>query len=408
MENSKSYSSPKLVKEIQNGFVVRPEVANEVLTTSVHISAAEAKIARSKERCLYNVTYAEPGMDAKQNLTRLIQDGYNPSRKNLYIVGQIMDNKEAQYGIQCLTFVGDENKVRDHESTLDDKILQKYKTLSEIHACIEPVFLFFESKAATQELETLITKTVKEREPFITVSRPAEKVTHSFWEFTEAETEKALEILNKNVEVFVIADGHHRMSAARKYYKNHKQPNCESEPDFAYMMSIIYPSCFLKLQQFDRHIRKSEYLFDKEKFLTQLSKTCDITRVDSQEKAKPEFSNNFGLIFKDEFYQVKFKTSLSRTESGVSSLDVSRISQILEETLGIKDSKSDHYLDFIPGGEDMVVTDSDIMGILTYPCTLEDVIHVARKKIAQKPMPPHSTLFLPKPLSGLLIELWKE
>ena len=107
-----------------------------------------------------------------------------------------------------------------------------------------------------------------------------------------------------------------------------------------------------------------------------------------------------------EWYSLRAKPRILNENDPVARLDVSVLQDyLLEPVLGIQDPKKDDRIDFIGGIrgltelERRAKTDMKI-AFSMFPTTVEDLMAIAD---AGKIMPPKSTWFEPKLLSGLFI-----
>ena len=114
---------------------------------------------------------------------------------------------------------------------------------------------------------------------------------------------------------------------------------------------------------------------------------------------------DFGMYLDGRWYGLKAKPSIIK-EDPVARLDVSILQEnLLTPILGILDPKNDDRIDFIGGIRGMAELEkranSDMcLAFAMFPTTVDDLISIAD---ADEIMPPKSTWFEPKLLSGLFI-----
>ena len=141
----------------------------------------------------------------------------------------------------------------------------------------------------------------------------------------------------------------------------------------------------------------------KEAFLDKLEDKFDIER--SNEAVKPSCKGEFGLYLEDEWYILVAKEHIRKSDA-VEGLDVSVLqNEVLSPILGIGDPRTDKRIDFVGGIrglkelEDRCHKDMKL-AFSMYPTSISELFDVAD---AERLMPPKSTWFEPKLLSGLFI-----
>ena len=120
---------------------------------------------------------------------------------------------------------------------------------------------------------------------------------------------------------------------------------------------------------------------------------------------KPSEPHTFGWVAGGEWYKLSAKEGTFPTDP-VSSLDVSIIhNNLIAPILGITDPRTDERIDFVGGIRGLreleMRTKTDMnMAFAMYPTTLDELMNIAD---AGEIMPPKSTWFEPKLLSGIFI-----
>ena len=143
-----------------------------------------------------------------------------------------------------------------------------------------------------------------------------------------------------------------------------------------------------------------------EDFLNKIGEKFDIEKQSGTESFKPAEKHTFGLFMEDNWYKLTAKSGIFDENDPVDRLDVSILqNNLISPILGITDPRTDKRIDFVGGirglkelerrvSEDMKIAFS------MFPTTLDDLMSIAD---AGKVMPPKSTWFEPKLLSGLFI-----
>ena len=139
-------------------------------------------------------------------------------------------------------------------------------------------------------------------------------------------------------------------------------------------------------------------------FLAELSEKFDITPLPGRQS--PAKKHSFSLLLGRAWYSLAAKEGTFDENDPVGQLDVSVLqNNVLSPILGIDNPKTDERIDFIGGIrgleelERRVNTDM-ALAFAMYPTTVEDLMAIAD---AGAIMPPKSTWFEPKPLSGIFI-----
>ena len=120
----------------------------------------------------------------------------------------------------------------------------------------------------------------------------------------------------------------------------------------------------------------------------------------------PEKKHSFSMFYSGKWYLLTAKKGIFNENNPVEQLDVSILqNNVLKPLLGIDNPKTSDRIDFIGGirglkelerraNEDMT------LAFAMYPTTIDDLMSIAD---AGEIMPPKSTWFEPKPLSGIFI-----
>ena len=147
----------------------------------------------------------------------------------------------------------------------------------------------------------------------------------------------------------------------------------------------------------------------KEEFLTAMSEKFIIEEIGT-EAYKPVARHTFGMYLDKMWYKLTAKEGTYPESDPVGSLDVSILqNNCITPVFGIEDPRTDKRIDFIGGirglgelekrcREDMVIAFS------MFPTSLDELMAIAD---AGEVMPPKSTWFEPKLLSGLFIHKLK-
>ena len=141
----------------------------------------------------------------------------------------------------------------------------------------------------------------------------------------------------------------------------------------------------------------------KDEFIEKMSDKFEVQEADSQ--VKPSKKGEFGMFLDKKWYVLEAKEKIKSADP-VEGLDVSVLQKyLLSPILGIGDPRTDKRIDFVGGirGLDELErrcnTDMELAFSL-YPTSISELFDVADAKML---MPPKSTWFEPKLLSGLFV-----
>ena len=138
-------------------------------------------------------------------------------------------------------------------------------------------------------------------------------------------------------------------------------------------------------------------------FLRKVSEKFDVKKED--DAVKPSCKGEFGMYLSESWYRLNAKESI-KSDDAVKGLDVSILQEhVLSPVLGIGDPKTDKRIDFIGGIRGLSEIEKRCggdckVGFSMYPTSISELFSVADEGLL---MPPKSTWFEPKLLSGLFI-----
>lgn len=340
---------------------------------------------------------------AKENLLALENTGALIQDKTpcLYIYRQVM-NGRSQVGIVGCASIDDyvNNVIKKHEKTLAKKEQDRIRHVSTTNANTGPIFLTYRKKSS---INMIISLWMNENEPVYNFV--ADDVKQTVWVIDDAEVINKLSSLFENVSSLYIADGHHRCASAVKVGQMYREqnPNYTGNEEFNYFLAVAFPDEELEIMDYNRVVKDLNGMSSDE-FLSRVFEKFEIKK--EEEQFRPSEKHTFGMYLDKEWYSLKAKKSIINENDPVARLDVSILQEnLLDPILGIKDPKNDDRIDFIGGIrglkelEKRAKTDMKL-AFSMYPTTIDDLIAIAD---AGEIMPPKSTWFEPKLLSGLFI-----
>lgn len=338
---------------------------------------------------------------AKNNLQAFLEKGWLLKEdKPLLYLYELTMNSRSQTGIVACTSIDDyiDNKIKKHEFTRPEKELDRIKHIEACDANTSPIFLTYRNHDQIKK----ITKDWQDTHTSVYDFVGFHNVHHRVWIVDDLKTIQQLVILFDNdVSSLYIADGHHRTESAVKVGNKKQQTaiNKTGEEEFNYFLSVIFPKEELEILDYNRVLS----IPIPDNFLTILSKNFNIILA---KNGKPNRPTSFGMYLKNTWYQLTAKDHILSSDP-VEGLDVSLLQNyVFDEIFGITDVRTDKRIDFVGGirglGELERLVDSKnaTVAFSIYPTTMDQLLQVAD---ANKTMPPKSTWFEPKLLSGLFI-----
>ena len=365
----------------------------------LHVDKAEIDLDKSVD--LYD---KKVYLKARENLDKLVTDGIckQDAAPCIYIYRQIM-NGRSQTGLVGCTAIDDyiNNVIKKHELTRADKEADRINHVDYCDANTGPIFLTYRED---DFINTTVEKWKAEHEPVYDFV--SEGVGNTVWVIDCPETIRAIAEKFAAIDYLYIADGHHRAASAVRVGKMRREQNpaYTGEEEFNFFLAVLFPSDELEIMDYNR-VMKDLNGYTSEEFIEKIKEVCDVEAVGT-DAYKPETKHTFGMLLDDVWYKLTAKDGTFDPNDPVDRLDVSILQKnVIAPIFGIEDPRTDKRIDFIGGIrglgelERRVNTDMKI-AFSMYPTTLDDLMDIAD---AGEIMPPKSTWFEPKLMSGLFI-----
>lgn len=388
---------PALPYDVMSSDEAREMVKGNPLSF-LHIDKAEIDLPLGTD------LYSQQVYDkARDNLLALEQNGdlIQDQEPCLYIYRQIM-NGRVQTGIVGCASVDDykNNIIKKHEHTLAKKEQDRINHVNTCDANTGPIFLTYRKN---NDISFVVNRWISEHTPVYDFEM--DDVRQTVWVIDDAYVTSKLEKLFGGVDAMYIADGHHRCASAVRVgeMRRAENPDYTGNEEFNFFLAVAFADSDLEIMDYNRVVRDlNGYSFDE--FVAEISKSFDVKRVECQQH--PIEKHTFTMFYSGEWYMLKAKTGTFDENDPVAQLDVSILqNNLLDPVLNIKNPKNDDRIDFIGGIrgldelEKRASTDMQI-AFAMFPTTVDDLMSIAD---ADKIMPPKSTWFEPKLLSGLFI-----
>ncbi len=388
---------PALPYDVMSSEEARRAVKGNSLSF-LHVDKAEIDLPHDVDLYADEVyEKAKENLDALENTGALIQD----KTPCFYIYRQIM-NGRAQTGLVGCASIDDytNNVIKKHEKTLAKKEKDRIRHVSITNANTGPIFLTYRKNASVNMTVSLW---MNENDPVYNFE--TDGVLQTVWVVDDPETINRLSSLFKNIQSLYIADGHHRCASAVRVgqMKREENPDYTGDEEFNYFLAVAFPDEELEIMDYNRVVKDLNGMTADE-FLSRLFERFEITKEDAP--YHPIEKHTFGMYLEKEWYSLRAKKAIIDESDPVARLDVSVLqNNLLDPILGIKDPKNDDRIDFIGGIRGLTELEkrakTDMcLAFSMYPTTVEDLMAIAD---AGQIMPPKSTWFEPKLLSGLFI-----
>lgn len=364
----------------------------------LHVDKAEIDLPLGTD--LYDDAVYEK---AKENLLNLEKSGALVQDREpcFYIYKQVM-NGRSQIGLAGCASIDDYNNnvIKKHEHTLAKKEVDRIRHVEACNANTGPVFLTYRNR---DDINSVVNSWIKSRSPVYDFV--SDGVKQTVWAVDDGETVKTLSKLFEKVPSMYIADGHHRCASAVKvgeYYRE-KYPNYSGEEEFNFFLAVAFPDNQLEIMDYNRVVRDLNGMtFDE--FISKVEKNFIVTKKDG--RFKPEKRHTFGMYVDSAWYELRAKPEIVDENDCVKCLDVSILqNNLLTPVLNITNPKNDDRIDFVGGIRGLKELEkraqSDMkLAFVMYPTTVKELMRIADAGLI---MPPKSTWFEPKLLSGLFI-----
>lgn len=337
---------------------------------------------------------------ARRALDRLVADGalQRDRRAALYLYREVMAGR-AQTGVVGGVHVDDYEAgvIRKHETTRPDKEDDRTRHLLALEAHAEPVLLLYRGRPEIDRLVAAATAAA----PLYDFAT-ADGVAHTLWRVDDpAPYERAF----AGVARAYVADGHHRSAsawrAARELRARH--PGHSGAEEYDWFPAVLVPADQLRILAYNRVVLDLAGRAPAE-VLAELGRVGRLAVTDDPVPPRPA---TFCVYLGGRWHRLELaEDSIDRSDP-IRALDVSLLQErVLGPVLGIADQRTDKRIDFVGGirGPRALAARVDsgeaALAISLHPTTVEQLMAVAD---AGHVMPPKSTWFEPKLLSGLFV-----
>ena len=347
---------------------------------------------------------------AAANLHQMKKDGillkeYKPC---FYVWRQIM-NGRAQTGIVACASIDDymNNVIKKHELTRAEKEEDRCNHVDFCNANTGVVFLAYRARKGINDIVAEAMKSA----PLYDFK--FEDVQQTVWVISNPDTIAQLEKEFGDTESLYIADGHHRSASAVRIGRKRRaqNPDYTGDEEFNYFLCVLFPDEQLYCMDYNRVVADLNGL-SKDEFLAKVSEKFDVQKLDKplgndeQGKTDVQQKHTFGMYLEGQWYLLTAKPGTFDANDVVEQLDVAILQKnLLSPVLGIGDPRVDKRIDFVGGIRGLKELEKRVdsgaaVAFAMCPTSMNDLFAIAD---AGKIMPPKSTWFEPKLLSGIFV-----
>jgi uncharacterized protein (DUF1015 family) len=294
-------------------------------------------------------------------------------------------------------------RIRKHELTRPDKERERTYNIDTVGAQTGPVFLTYRGREAIDRLVARVAARPPEYD-----FTAGDGVAHTVWVIKEpAEIREVTEGFAP-VDALYIADGHHRAAAAARvaHLRQSRNPGANEDGAHHLLMAVLFPHDQLRIMDYNRAVRDLNGLAP-EAFLKRVGDRFLVSKGFAGKS--PVREHEFGMYLGGVWYRLAARAEILQIDDPIGRLDISLLQEhLLAPILGIGDPRTDARIEFVGGRRGMAELEKLVDGggfavaFSLYPPTVEQMMAVAD---AGRVMPPKSTWFEPKLLSGLFVHL---
>jgi uncharacterized protein (DUF1015 family) len=331
----------------------------------------------------------------------------------LYRVSQ---EGEIFLGLCCCLDVDDyrKNYIRRHEQTRYDKEEDRTRHIEAVKAHNGPVVLLYRNNDGFFSFIESLVPLSQEPDAEVTLDTG---ITHQIFRITEKKDLARLETHFSSVAALYIADGHHRAKAALNVVDRRIAAGKPATGEVTRFMGVMFAHDRVKIHGYSRLLTDLG-TFTPESFMKRLRDRFDVKLygpVNGSEYnitpgiINPEKFHVFHLYLSGRWYECTRPVDVNA--SPLDTLDVAILQKVVFETMfGITDPRGDARLQYLGGArpvsdlENLVDCGKYRIAFAMQPVRVDTVLSIAD---ANGVMPPKSTWFEPKLLSGLIVHTFE-
>jgi uncharacterized protein (DUF1015 family) len=332
----------------------------------------------------------------------------------------IRGEKKTRLGFIALMHLGEKEKgAFTHENTRLAPKEDRFKLMKQVKANLSPIFIVFADHKRI--IQRTYEKYIKDREPFAVVT-DNEKTLHCLWKIDDPEVINNFQVSLAKEDLF-IADGHHRYEVASNYrdLMKEKASSYTGEESYNYILTYFTNTDPHGLSILPIHrLLKFKITTNQDELLVKLKEYFEVEPVKDRDRflfllEKGGRSEHlFGMYLNRKYWLLRLKNVkildgyIKDKPKEYRTLDVAILNQLVFKNIL---DLSIAELDDITYGHNAidVMTEADkssgSLAFIMNPVRVDAIIALALKG---EKMPPKSTFFYPKVLSGLVIHKHEE
>jgi len=320
---------------------------------------------------------------------------------------KIMGQKHSRMGFISLLELqnDDESAVFPHENTHAQAIDDRLKLCENLKSNLSSIFVCYSDRHRT--VEKIFNKHVIATEPIVDVVDDV-SVHHTLWRLDNLSLMNEISASLSNQQLF-IADGHHRYKVAKEYCRKRllRITNSDGQEPFNFVMTYFTNMDSKGLQIFPMH-RIVKHLPKRLDFLEKFFRIDKIKRKEELPILLARAGRNehaFGLYTSEGIKLLRLKSKqlidqyVKEGSREFKSLDAAILKSIVFDRVGLK-SDDIIYTKDIGHVIQMVDEGHADAGFVMNPVKIADLRAIA---LNGERMPPKTTYFYPKVLSGLTV-----
>ena len=329
---------------------------------------------------------------------------------------RVKQDGDTFLGLCCCLDVDDyrQNHIRRHEQTRYDKEEDRTRHIEAVKAHNGPVVLLFRNNG---DIYSLINAQVSGGAVPDAEVRTDDGGIHQIFRITDPTILARFEQHFTSLPSLYIADGHHRAKAAVNVADRRIAANVACDAETFRFMGVMFAHDKVKIHGYSRLLTDIG-TFTQDSFLDALKKYFDVEpygRIDGRgfnikpKCKKPERYHIVHMYLGGQWYECT--RLLEKNAAPLDALDVAVLQKwVLEGMLGITDPRGDARLQYLGGArpvsdlERLVDNGEYRLAFAMQPVKVETVLSIAD---AGGVMPPKSTWFEPKLLSGLVLHTFE-
>lgn len=316
--------------------------------------------------------------------------------KPCFYVYKLSVGSHSQTGLMGAVAVDDylDGTLRRHELTLPKKEQDRVCHIKALRAQTGPVFLAYPDSLA---VDTILDAAMQGEPLYDFVT--SDGVRQRVWRISREVAVGALSVTFSTIDRAYVADGHHRAAAAVRVCEERRAEGRTDDPAEEFL-GVLFPASQLRILSYDRVVADTAGL-DKDALFGAIEQAGFSVRPVEGDAYKPVERGSYGMYAFGAWYQICW-------EGQGDELDVAVLQEhVLDPILHIENPRTDPRISFVGDGSQEELEQLAGQGGIAfslYPTSMDELMAISD---AGGLMPPKSTWFDPKLLSGLAIRrIW--